>query len=84
MTLEPVFGKLTGTAVLQIAYPARSGSGAVRFVLLASLNLDNLVKQFISENPQANFEIVLTDNKGKVLVGQSPERWKYRIGRNDS
>ncbi len=70
VTLEPVFGKLTGIAVLQIAYPARTSSGALKFVLLASLNLDNLVKQFMSENPQAKFEIALTDNEGKVLVGQ--------------
>ena len=47
---------------------------------LHRLNLDNLVKQFLSEYPQAKFEIVLTDNKGKVLVGQPPERWKHRIG----
>ena len=82
VTLEPVFGKLTGIAVLQIAYPARSESGALKFVLLASLNLDNLVKQFMSENPQARFEIVLTDNKGKALVGQPSERWKHRIGQS--
>lgn len=82
VTLEPVFGKLTGIAVLQIAYPVRSDSGALRFVLLASLNLDNLVKQFLSENPQAKFEIALTDNEGKVLVGQPTEQWKHRIGQS--
>ncbi|MBC8001241.1 MAG: EAL domain-containing protein, partial [Opitutaceae bacterium] len=82
VALEPVFGKLTGIAVLQNAYPVRSESGSVKFVLLASLNLDNLVKQFLSEYPQAKFEIVLTDNKGKVLVGQPPERWKDRIGQS--
>ncbi len=82
VTLEPVFGKLTGIAVLQIAYPARSESGALKFVLLASLNLDNLVKQFMSENPQAKFEIALTDNEGKALVGQPSERWKDRIGQS--
>lgn len=80
VTLEPVFGKLTGIAVLQIAHPVRADSGAVKFVLLASLNLDNLVKQFISETPQAMFEILLTDNKGKVLVAQPSESWKDRIG----
>ncbi len=82
VTLEPVFGKLTGIAVLQIAYPVRTESGALKFVLLASLNLDNLVKQFMSENPQAKFEIALTDNEGKVLVGQPSEIWKDRIGQS--
>jgi len=82
VTLEPVFGKLTGTAVLQIAYPVRADSGAIKFVLLASLNLDNLVKQFMSENPQAMFEIVLADNQGKVLAAQPSERWKDHIGQS--
>ena len=40
--LEPVFGRLTGTAVLQIAYPVRSAQGELQFVLLASLNLQKL------------------------------------------
>ena len=38
--VEPVFGRLTGIAVLQIAYAVRDADGAVRYVLLASLNLD--------------------------------------------
>ncbi len=58
--------------------------GSVKFVLLASLNLNNLVKQYMSENPEAMFEIVLTDNKGKVLVGQPAERWKGNIGQSIS
>lgn len=82
VTLEPVFGKLTGKAVLQIAYPARSDSGAVKFVLLASLDLDSLVKQYASEFPQAEFEVALTDSEGKVLVAPPSERWKDRIGRS--
>jgi diguanylate cyclase (GGDEF)-like protein len=82
VTLEPVFGKLTGIAVLQVAYPVRSDAGALRFVLLASLNLDQLVQQFMSENPHAKFEIALTDNAGKVLVGVPSERWKHRVGQS--
>src|SRR5262245_39788015 len=39
VTLEPVFGRLTGTSVLQIAYRARSETGQLKFVLLASFNL---------------------------------------------
>jgi diguanylate cyclase (GGDEF)-like protein len=38
--VEPVIGRLTGKAVLQIAYPVRDARGALRFILLASLNLD--------------------------------------------
>ena len=39
VTLEPVFGRLTGISVLQIAYPVRSESSALKFILLASFNL---------------------------------------------
>jgi diguanylate cyclase (GGDEF)-like protein len=84
VTLEPVFGKLTGIAVLQIAYPVHTETGSVKFVLLASLNLDNLVKQYRSENPQAMLEIALTDNKGKVLVGQPSLKWNNSIGKSIS
>src|SRR3954466_2883202 len=43
VTLEPVFGRLTGTSVLQIAYPVRS-AGALKFILLASFNLQKFVE----------------------------------------
>src|SRR3954451_17367336 len=33
VTLEPAFGRLTGISVLQIAYPVRSESGDLNFVL---------------------------------------------------
>ena len=39
VTLEPVFGRLTGISVLQIAYPVRAESGELKFILLASFNL---------------------------------------------
>ena len=39
IALQPAFGRLTGIAVLQIAYPVRSPTGQLRSVLLASLNL---------------------------------------------
>jgi hypothetical protein len=39
LVVEPVFGRLTGNSVLQIAFPARSETGALRFILVASLNV---------------------------------------------
>src|SRR5690242_17196734 len=39
VTLEPVFGRLTGISVLQIAYPVRSETGELKFIVLASFNL---------------------------------------------
>jgi signal transduction histidine kinase/CheY-like chemotaxis protein len=67
VTLQPVFGRLTGTSVLQIAYPVRAESGKLQFILLASFNLQKFAeyhdKRLASDN-----EILLVDRKGTVLV----------------
>ena len=52
VTLEPVFGRLTGISVLQIAYPVRAESGELKFILLASFNL----KKFADVSRQAPVE----------------------------
>ena len=44
VTLEPAFGRLTGISVLQIAYPVRSETAELKFVLLASLNLQKFAE----------------------------------------
>ena len=50
VTLQPAFGRLTGISVLQIAYPVRSESAELKFVLLASLNLQKFAEyQSMSE-----------------------------------
>ncbi|HEX7789492.1 MAG TPA: hybrid sensor histidine kinase/response regulator, partial [Afipia sp.] len=41
--IEPAFGRLTGASVLQIAYPALDDARQLRFVLLASLDLNRLM-----------------------------------------
>jgi hypothetical protein len=84
VTLEPVFGKLTGKAVLQIAYPVRAQPDEVKFVILASLDLDKLVQQYMAELPQAEYEIALADTNGMVLTGAPLERWSGRIGKSMS
>src|SRR5258708_14054842 len=66
VTLEPVFGRLTGMSVLQIAYPARSESGDLKFILLASLNLRKFAeydKRLLNAK-----QVLLVDRKGTVLV----------------
>src|SRR3989440_8566254 len=67
VTLEPVFGRLTGTSVLQIAYPARSESGELKFILLASFNLKKFA-EFHDKRLLSGKEILLVDRKGMVLV----------------
>ena len=44
VTLQPAFGRLTGISVLQIAYPVRSETAELKFVLLASLNLQKFAE----------------------------------------
>src|SRR5204863_1242920 len=66
VTLEPVFGRLTGTSVLQIAYPVRP-SGALKFILLASFNLQKFV-EFHDKRLSSDKEILLVDRKGTILV----------------
>jgi signal transduction histidine kinase/CheY-like chemotaxis protein len=71
VTLQPVFGRLTGTSVLQIAYPVRSETADLKFILLASFNLQKFAeyhyKRLMSERAGAG-EILLVDRKGMVLV----------------
>jgi diguanylate cyclase (GGDEF)-like protein len=67
VVIEPAFGRLTGSAVLQIAYPARDEARRLQFVLLASLDLDRLMKEQIQNLPQG-LEVLLADGKGTVLT----------------
>src|SRR4051794_12437673 len=68
VTLEPAFGRLTGISVLQIAYPVRSDVGVLKFVLLASFNL-NKFAEYHHKRLLAEKEILLVDAKGTVLAG---------------
>ncbi len=71
VTLQPVFGRITGISVLQIAYPVRSETAELKFILLASFNLQKFAEQhsrrLASEGAGAG-EIFLVDKKGTVLV----------------
>jgi signal transduction histidine kinase len=78
VTLEPVFGGLTGIAVLQIAYPARSESGDLKFILLASLNLPKFAaydKRLLNAK-----QVLLVDRKGTVLVAPQAKGWSEPAG----
>ncbi len=80
VTLEPAFGRLTGISVLQIAYPVRSETAELKFILLASFNLQKFAeyhyKRLMSEGVVAG-EVLLVDKKGMVLVAHPG---KYRTG----
>ena len=67
IVIEPVFGRLTGSAVLQIAYPAYDEFQLLQFVLLASLDLNKVIKEQTANLPNG-FEVLLADHQGKVLL----------------
>lgn len=68
LALEPAFGRLTGKAVLQIAYPARNDGGAVKFVLLASLDLDKFMRGRSRSLPFSSAVLALMDRNGTLLT----------------
>jgi hypothetical protein len=74
VTLEPVFGRLTGISVLQVAYPVRSESGELKFILLASFNLKKFAEYHEKRSVNDN-EILLVDRKGMVLVAPQGKGW---------
>lgn len=79
VTLQPAFGRLTGISVLQIAYPARSAAGQLKYVLLASFNLQKFA-EFHSQRISADLNILLVDKDGTVLASPSSPDWKKRTG----
>ncbi|OGA04696.1 MAG: hypothetical protein A2W68_00100 [Betaproteobacteria bacterium RIFCSPLOWO2_02_64_14] len=68
LAIEPAFGRLTGIAVLQIAYAARGETGEPRFVLLASLNLEKYMQLRATSLPRKTAVIALMDGKGTLLT----------------
>ena len=66
--VEPVFGRLTGIAVLQIAYAVRDAEGALRYVLLASLNLDQYGRDVSRTLPYRGMTFRIWDRQGRVIV----------------
>ena len=67
VALEPVFGRLTGKAVLQVAYAARE-AGTTRFVLLASLDLDRFMQSRFQGLPFKTAALALIDVRGTLLT----------------
>ena len=79
VTIEPVFGRLTGTSVLQIAYPMRAESGALKFIVLASFNLQKFT-EFHDKRLSNDKEILLVDRNGVVLVAPPEKDWTEPVG----
>lgn len=67
LAVEPAFGRLTGIAVMQVAYAVRRETGEPRFVLLASLNLEKFMQSRAKTLPFDDTVIALMDGKGMIL-----------------
>jgi diguanylate cyclase (GGDEF)-like protein len=72
LILEPAFGRLTGNSVLQIVYPARGDDGALRFMLVASLNLRKFADEARRQTLLGVSEVLLIDAQGAVMAWSGP------------
>lgn len=68
IAMEPVFGRLTGTAVLQVAYPVRGDAGELRYVLLASIHLARIVMAQLHDAIVPGASVLVVDRNGQVLL----------------
>ena len=83
VALEPVFGRITGLAVLQIAYPAaNTPDGRTPFVLLASLNLQRQLDQARLPVPRAlpGARLLLMDARGTLLASTPADAAGFKPG----
>jgi diguanylate cyclase (GGDEF)-like protein len=69
---EAVIGGLTGIAVLQVAYPVLDARGALRYVLLASLNLSEYARGVAAANRSKDLRLIIWDGRG-VLLARVPD-----------
>ncbi len=78
IVLDSAFGRMTGSAVLQVAFPARNLAGDLELVLMAGLDLERLVGEHLRQMAPGK-ELLLLDQQGTVLVWQpSPRRAAHR------
>jgi len=66
--VEPVVGRLTGKSVLQIAYPVRDELGALQYVLLASLNLDDFGRAAVLNLPYGHMNFQIWNDDGSMIM----------------
>jgi len=71
--LELVFGRLTGVGVMQVAIASRDRRGAAKFVLLASISLDQFARQAAAAQPYPNTEVAIFNRAG-ILMAIQPAR----------
>jgi diguanylate cyclase (GGDEF)-like protein len=68
--LEPAVGRLTGKRVLQIAYPVRAEDGALRYILLASLDMDAYAAAVAQALPYSRMHFQVWNHDGSIVMDQ--------------
>lgn len=66
--VEAVVGRLTGKGVLQIAYPVRAEDGALRYILLASLDMEAYGRAVAQALPYARMHFQVWNRDGSVVM----------------
>ena len=66
--VEPVIGRLTGIGVLQIAYPVRAPDNALRYILLASLDMDTYGRTVAQTLPFAQMHFQIWNRDGSIIM----------------
>ena len=66
--VEAAVGRLTGKGVLQIAYPVRDGDGRLRYILLASLDMDAYGRSVALTLPYAHMHFQIWNRDGSVIM----------------
>jgi len=77
---ELVYGRLTGIAVYQVAFPALDPAGNLKYILLASLNLSEFSAGAALASPYPGMEMLIWDRQGTVMVGLPDEGAKKLAG----
>jgi diguanylate cyclase (GGDEF)-like protein len=81
--VEAAVGRLTGKGVLQIAYPVRDGDGDghLRYVLLASLDMDAYGRSVALTLPYARMHFQVWNRDGSVIMDNpGPGSAKMAVG----
>ena len=66
--VEVAVGRLTGKGVMQIAYPVRDRGGNVRYVLLASLDMDTYGRTTAMTLPYPGMHLQIWNRDGSVVM----------------
>ncbi len=79
--VEAAVGRLTGKGVLQIAYPVRAADNTLRYVLLASLDMDTYGRAVAAALPFARMNFQVWNGDGSIVMDHpGPGSTKLEVG----